>query len=441
MASYPLRRWSPGKYFFRLLLTFGLAWQFCGLLPAKPAQTITLTVAGFGYQAGERLAREGLTEFSRKTGIEVEFVPAWGTSADQVALIRRTLDDHFRTPDVYLIDVIWPGTLHRDLLDLTPYLNNDAREQLPELLNNDTISGRVVSLPFYMNAGLLYYRTDLLKKYGYHRPPDTWKELERMAARIQRGERAAGHRTFWGYVWQGGAYEGLTCNALEWQASFGGGRIIEPDGTVSVNNPRTAKALRMAAAWIGRISPPSILSYRESDSLNLFRSGNAAFLRYWSSGYRANSKAGSAVRGHFDVTLLPAGPHKRAQTMGGFQLAVSRYSAHPREAAELVLYLTGRKAQRTRAIEEGYLPAIPGLYRDPEVLEAVPEARIVEDAGPASWVSRPSSIAGGQYSAVSKQYYQAVHRVLAGQCGPEKALEDLQKQLVDLMTHSGAHNK
>ena len=130
-----------------------------------------------------------------------------------------------------------------------------------------------------MNVGMLYYRTDLLKKYGYRKPPDTWDELESMSARIQQGERAAGNRDFWGYVWQGAAYEGLTCDALEWQESFGGGRIIEADRAISVNNPAAAQALAKAQGWVGTISPKGVLSYTESDSMAVFRAGNAAFLR------------------------------------------------------------------------------------------------------------------------------------------------------------------
>lgn len=416
--------------------------EFCALpVAAKAARGITLTVAGFGYQAVQRLSLEGLDDFTRKTGIQVEFVPSWGTSTDQLALIRRTLKSHFPTPDVFLIDLIWPGTLQQDLLDLTPFLDDDARSQLPELLKNVTINGRIVSLPLYVNTGLLYYRSDLLKKYGYHHPPDTWDELERMANRIQRGERAARNRRFWGYVWQGRAYEGLTCNALEWQASFGGGSIINPDGAITVNNPQTAKALGKAAGWIGSISPPSVLSYTEADAMNVFRSGNAAFMRYWSSGSRSLRATGSAVAGRFDAAALPAGPDRRAQTIGGFQLAVSRYSAYPRQAAELVLYLTGSKVQKSRALQEGYLPTIPRLYKDPEILQAVPEAKVVARTGRKSWVSRPSSVAGERYSAVSKAYYETVHRILDRECPPQEGLDDLEKELENLKFTAGSGNR
>ena len=407
----------------------------------RTPRKITLTLAGFGYQAAQQLPREGLDDFIRKTGIQVEFVPSWGASKDQFTLIQEMLKRHFRTPDVFLIDLIWPGTLQKNLLDLSPYLKEDARSQLVELFKNTTIDQRIVSLPLYVNTGLLYYRADLLKKYGYHHPPGTWNELEKVARRIQNGERAAGHRAFWGYVWQGRAYEGLTCNALEWQASFGGGSIIDPDGTISVNNPETAKAMEMAAGWIGSISPPSVLAYTEGDSLNVFRSGNAAFMRYWSSGSRSLRAAASSVAEHFGVAPLPAGPSRCAQTMGGFQLAVSRYSAYQQEAAELVLELTSGVAQKARALQEGYLPTIRQLYDDPEVLKAVPEAKVVERAGRKSWVLRPSSIAAEKYSAVSKDYYEAVHRILSGECPPQEGLNDLEKELMALKVNASAGHK
>ena len=391
---------------------------------------MVLTVAGLAQETARQLPREGLEDFTHDTGIRVDFVPAWGNSAGQLELIERSLKERFSTPDVYSIDAIWPGTLGADLHDLTPYLARNIRGQLPELLRNDTVDGRIVALPFYLNVGMLYYRADLLSKYGYKHPPETWDELERMAARIQNGERAAGKSGFWGYVFQGAAYEGLTCNALEWQVAFGGGHIIEPDGTVSIQNAQAAQALRKAARWIGYISPRSVLAYTEADSLNAFRSGQAAFLRYWSSGYNPITSF-PAMRGRCGVTLMPAGPHGRAQTMGGFHLAVSAYSSHAREAAQLVLHLTGHAVQKSRAVQEGYLPTLPQLYDDNEVLNAVPEARALRSVGLDSWVARPSTVAGKHYAGVSRIYYEGVHAVLGGE-RPEEVLASMERRLLAL---------
>jgi trehalose/maltose transport system substrate-binding protein len=398
--------------------------------PQKPPTPAKLAIFGLGLEAGAQLRQDALNEFTAKTGTQVDVIPTLGASAEQLELMQKFLQGGSQTPDVFLIDVIWPGTLHEHLLDLSPYLTADDRKHIPGLIENGTVANRIVSLPFYLNVGMLYYRADLLKKYGYRSPPETWSELQAAALRIQQAERRAGRRPLWGYVWQGGAYEGLTCNALEWQASFGGGHIIESDGTVSVNNIRTAQALRGASKMIDWISPKSVLSYTESDTLNVFQSGGAVFMRYWSSGFRAVNKemAGSA-----GIALLPAGPAGRAQTIGGFQLAVSRYSAHPSEAAALVRHLAGTEVQRRRALRRGYLPTRSELYDDMELVSALPQLGLLRNSSPKSWVARPSTVSRGAYGEVSKNYYQTVHSILEGQVKAGPALATLQKKLAAIM--------
>ena len=347
-----------------LLLATGIFGEYAcgpGVASSRP---VTVSLMGLTPASGAQLRLAALDQFTRDTGIQVDLAPTLGDSAEQLKLARGLLERRASTPDVYVIDVVWGGELRNYLLDLKPYLNQGLSEQLPALRRDLTTANQVSTLPFHLNVGMLYYRSDLLAKYGFSHPPDTWDELEQMARVIQRGERAAGNSRFWGYVWQGRGYEGLTCDSLEWQVSFGGGHIIEPDGTISVNNKRLCAALRKVSNWIGSISPASVLSYREADSLNVFRSGNAAFLRYWSSGFDAAGVAHSGRSGRFAVALLPAGPGGRAQTLGGFGLGVSRYSAHTLEAIQLVLYLCGRQVQASRVLHGHYLPTLAPLYEE-----------------------------------------------------------------------------
>jgi trehalose/maltose transport system substrate-binding protein len=167
-----------------------------------------------------RVRQTGATErFARETGIRVEHSPLPETSLAQLALVQKLFREHSASPDLLGIDVIWPEIIDENLLDLKPYFSSEISSLDPELIASFTVEGKVVSIPYHMQIGVLAYRTDLLRKYGYTRPPSTWDELERMAARIQAGERAEGKKDFWGYVWQGAAAEGLTCNALEWQVS------------------------------------------------------------------------------------------------------------------------------------------------------------------------------------------------------------------------------
>jgi len=401
-----------------------------------PAAPVKLTILGLTLEAGEQLRRDAIDDFTRKTGIQVDVVPTFGTSSQQTALVLKLLNRRAASPDIYVVDVIWPGTLAEHLLDLTPYLNEEARTHLPALLKIGTVRERVVSLPFYMNAGVLYYRDDLLKAYGYTAPPKTWEELRQMALQIQQSERRKGRKGFWGYVWQGAAYEGLTCNALEWQASFGGGHIIENDGAISVNNAATVRAMKTATAWIGSISPMSVLSYTETDTQNVFRSRNAAFMRYWTSGFRAIVSGMPA--GFAGVAPLPSGPGGRAQTLGGFSLAVSRYSSHVKDAAALVLYLTSAEVQTRRAIARGFLPTYAHVYQRPDLARALPEARSLFEASTRGSVLRPSSICGKNYGQVSRAYYETVHAILSRKVRPESALPDLQTRLASLLNTESA---
>jgi trehalose/maltose transport system substrate-binding protein len=301
----------------------------------------------------------------------------------------------------------------------------------PVLAANDTVDGKLVAVPYRADLGLLFYRTDLLQKYGYRGPPGTWDELETMAARIQAGERAKGNRSFWGFVWQGAAAEGLTCNALEWQASEGGGRIIERDMTISVNNPRAIRAWQRAARWVGSISPPGVVAYKEWDATNVWAAGNAAFMRNWPQASVESRAAGSSIRKKFDVTLLPAGKAGRAGTLGGTSLAVSRFSAHPREALELVRYLCSTQMQVERSRTLSVPPTQHRLYELPEVLEPNPYfAQLSQALRTGVVVSRPSGVSGKNYEDVSEAYIQAVHSVLTREQSAPEAAETLEKELI-----------
>jgi trehalose/maltose transport system substrate-binding protein len=370
-----------------------------------------------------------LDGFTRETGVAVKRLPAPREADEQLVFERQLLEGGAMTPDVYVIDAIWPGMLGEHFLDLGPRLGTDVARHFPALVANNDVRGRLVAVPYHANVGILVYRTDLLREYGYEGPPQTWDELETMALAIQEGERARGHRDFWGYVWQGAPYEGLTCNALEWQASDGGGRIVEDDGTISVNNPRAARAWDRAARWIGVLSPPEVVGYRESEAESAWRAGNAAFLRSWPATYAA-SLAAPAVRGRFAVTFLPGGSAGRAVVLGENSLAVSRYSRHVDEAVALVRYLSRPDVQQARSRTTSVPPTLPDLYDDPAVLRANPYYPALKQVLLRGALSRPSAVSGRKYAEVSRAYFRAVHSVLTGQQAAGAAVASLERELV-----------
>jgi trehalose/maltose transport system substrate-binding protein len=373
--------------------------------------------------------QQELQQFTRETGIRVKLLPSADSARQRLALWQESLGTA-SGPDVYGIDVIWPGILNENLIDLNPYFANQIALQFPRIATNYTVDNKLVAMPYRADVGVLYYRTDLLRQYGYRAPPRTWDELETMAARIQAGERAKGKREFWGFVWQGAADEALTCNALEWQASEGGGQIIEENKTISVNNPNAIRAWQRAAHWVGSISPPGVVGYREWDSLNVWVAGDAAFIRHWPSAYLDSEAAGSSIRNKFDAALLPGGKAGRVGTLGGWGLAVSRFSAHPHEDLELVRYLTRRDVQVKRSRVLSLPPTLPELYNLPEVLEPNPRFALLSQAFRTGTVSRPSAVTGKKYVDVTEAYIRAVHSVLTRENSASEAAAALENELV-----------
>ena len=376
--------------------------------------------------------QQELQQFTRETGTRVKLLPSADSALQRLAMWKELLATGSAGPDVYGIDAIWPGILNEYFIDLKPYFANEISLQFPEIAVSYTVDKKLIAMPYRADVGLLFYRTDLLRQYGYPEPPRTWDELEMMAARIQAGERAKGKKQFWGFVWQGAADEVLTCDALEWQASEGGGRIIERDQTISVNNPQAIRAWQRAAHWVGSISPPGVVGYREWDSLNVWVAGNAAFMRHWPSAYIDSRTAGSLIRDKFDVALLPGGKAGRVGTLGGWGLAVSRFSAHPREALELVRYLTRRDVEVRRARALSQPPTLSELYNLPEVLGPNPRFALLRQAFQTGIVSRPSDVTGKKYEDVSNAYIQAVHSVLTGEKSAPEAAQALENELAGI---------
>jgi trehalose/maltose transport system substrate-binding protein len=401
----------------------------------QATDAVTVTVIDQGWANSDYQGRlNEVAEFTRQTGIRVEFLPGPEAAAEQVATWRKLLESGAKVPDVYVIDVIWPEVLADYLVDLRDYVpEQEIAAHLPELIANNTVNGRLVALPSFMNEGVLFYRTDLLRKYGYRAPPTTWQELEVMASHIQAGERAKGNKDFWGFVWQGAASEALTCDALEWQVSEGGGTILDEKGKVTVNNAQTIRAWERAARWVGSISPPGVVTHREWDAQNIWQGGNAAFMRNWSSGYIAAHAPDSAVRDRFDIAPLPRGSAGTAATLGGAGYGVSAHSLHPREAATLVRFLCGRNLQARRLRSPSESATISALYEEPDVLANNPHWPRVLEIFRQGIALRPSRQAGKMYPEVSRAYSETVHAVLTRKKSAAQAASELQGQLQQML--------
>jgi len=417
-------------------LTRGLAvLAVCLPAPAFPAPAGAVEIAISCGAAGRELAlcREGAQDWARQSGHAVRIISTPNDASARFALYQQLLAARSPEIDVLQIDVIWPGALAAHLLDLSPFAPPESqRAHLPQLIANNTIDGRLVALPWFVDVGLLYYRRDLLAAHGAELPR-TWHDLTATATRIQAAERTAGNTRLWGYVFQGRSYEGLTCNALEWIASSGGGRLLDADGAPTVDNPQAAAALDLARSWIGGIAPPGVLNYAEEEARSIFQAGNAVFMRNWPYAWALAEADGSPVAGKVGVTALPSasgGPG--AGTLGGAELAVSRYSRHPAEAAALALHLTSAAEQRRRALSASFAPSRPALYEEPDLRQAQPLMAILQPAIDAA-LARPVREAAGRYNRISSAFWLAAHATLSGEADGAASLGALAERIPRLM--------
>jgi trehalose/maltose transport system substrate-binding protein len=350
-----------------------------------------------------------VAKFSKDTGIKVKLVPHPVASDASYAQLARTFSSRSSAFDVVMLDVLWPAAFAPYLVDLRPALGKDAKRHSAGIVKNNTVNGKLVAMPWFGDFGILYYRTDLLRKYGYSKPPTTWAQLGAMARKIQEGEQAS-NPNFYGFVYQGNAYEGLTCDALEWLASSGGGHFID-NGRATIDNPRAVAMMNLQRSWVGEITPRGVTTYQEGEADSAFGAGNAAFMRNWPYAY-SKSQTGP-VKGKFDVTVLPhTGKNPSVATVGGWQLGVSRFSKNQGAAAELVRYLTSARTQRFSAIFNANVPTIASVARDPAVRKVNPYLK--PEIANVTRVTRPS-ILGAKYNQGSQIIYQGLNQILNGQ--------------------------
>lgn len=398
-------------------------------LLAGGAMAAELSIVHGAVGRDQENLRAQLDRWEEMTGHDVTIVSMPESTTDQFAQYRLWLAAQSSDIDIYRLDVIWAPQLAQHFVDLGPHVEDIRDDFVPAAIDSQTVDGKLVALPMFLGAPALYYRADLLEKYD--RPvPETWQGLTETARIVMEGERTAGDGDMWGFVFQGAAYEGLTCDAQEWVYSFGGGEIVAPDGSITINNAKAAEALDLAASWVGTIAPEGVLNYTEEDARGVFQSGNAVFMRNWNYAYALAASEDSPVKDTFAVTTLPhgGGDNTSAATLGGWHLGVSEYSENKELAIELVRWLNNYENQKERAIVLSRPPTLTAVYDDQEVAEKQPFIPlwkpVVDNALP-----RPSAATRRAYNEVSAAFWTAAHETLAGKGTAAENLAQLERDL------------
>jgi multiple sugar transport system substrate-binding protein len=329
--------------------------------------------------------------------------------------------------DVFAADIIWVAGFARagwvrPLDHVLP-----ARERadfFPGPIEAVSHDGRICAVPWFVDAGLLYYRTDLAERHGFG-APRTWDELVDVARRV-----TAQARGVHGFVWQGKQYEGLVCNVLEFLHSNGGAVL---DGArVVIDSPANREALGLMADLVHRyrVTPGSVATATEEPSRHVFGQGRAVFLRNWPYAWNLFQDPGSRVHGKVAVSELPHFPGGRSSpTLGGWQLAVNAASRHAAVAEALVGHLTSAAAQKRLAMAYGFQPARIALYRDAELAAAHPFLARLERVFA---TARPRPLTPA-YVRVSQALQSDFSAAISGLRSPRDALAHAQRRVEEIL--------
>lgn len=338
------------------------------------------------------------------------------------------------SPDILQLDVIWTPEFAAAgwILPLDDF-RPETDAFFPSTVEANRWDGRLYALPWFVDVGMLYWRTDLLEG-----PPETFEEMARVAAEAR--ERAGLPH---GFLWQGARYEGLVTVFLEHLGGFGG-RIMDADGRVVVDSEEAVRALEFMRDAIhggprtpaGPFVPRTVLTWREEQTRFAFQNESAVLMRNWPYAYGLmDDPDQSRVAGRFAVAPMPAEPGgSPTAALGGSQLAINVNTRHPEAAWAVIEYLTRPEQMLERAEVVGQYPTRAALYDTPELADAIPVPP--EEVRPIVERARPRPVTP-VYTELSQILQVWLHRALTLQEEPRQALARAARDMQRLLDEVG----
>lgn len=366
-------------------------------------------------------------------GVDIRFESGGATSDAQQQFLNTVLTSQSGELDILMIDVVRPAAFAAagwaEPLD-GYFADGEQQEFLADFLEGpvaaDTIDGTLYAIPMYTDAQFLYYRKDLLEKYGFE-PPRTWEELKQQALTIMEGE---GDSSLQGFNYQGAAIEGTNCTFLEalWTA---GGDWRDEQGNITIDTDAGRRALEWYADTIeSGITKPNIAETGTDNSRQEFQAGDAVFMLNWSYAWPLFQGDDSEVAGNVGVAPLPAFEgHESATCVGGWQWAINPYSEDKELAFDVIRHFAQPEFQKQHAVVGGRLPVREALYQDPAVLEANPHFEQFYDV---IVNARPRPVTP-LYSDVSELIRTSMNAFLAGSMDVDETLSQMQSGLEDIL--------
>lgn len=335
--------------------------------------TITFASAKFFAQESIGQIVEEYNNSQKLVNVQFQELPTPSQSTEVHQQLVQALSARDGSIDVFTGDIIWISEFAGAgwSAPLDGYVSASEKAQyFPGVIDACTYDGTMHALPWYLDAGMLYYRKDLLQAANIS-PPQSWAELVTAAQRLTGSGKVAD-----GFNWQAKQEEVLVCDLVEFIGS-NGGSILAPDGTtVTIAEPNAVEAVQFMYDTFNsdKITPKAVLSWDEVPSELPFLGGKAGFLRNWSFVWNdAQNKSSSDVVGKVAVTKLPAFPGgKSTACLGGYQFGMNASSTKKSAAVDFLTWMSSPATQLKFATQLGLAPSRPSVYQQPQLASVNP---------------------------------------------------------------------
>ncbi len=399
----------------------------CGSSKDESTQVVFGTTPDIAKAVERSIAQFNDSKVTAKP-VKVRVMPA--DSSQFLDQMRTQLQAGSADIDVFGGDISWAQQFAPNgwLADLSEPFTPELRSQhLKAAVDANVVDGKVFGVPWYWDAGLLYYRKDLLERAGYSNPPATWDELREMALKISRDTRTPN-----GFNFQGANYEGGTVNGIEYIRSAGGDVLT--DGKVTIGSAVAIQGLTTERGMVtSGAAPAAVANYKEDECLAGFLGGKTVFTRQWVYLYgklpdKKQSVLEPAQVGVAELPVARAGLTS-VNVGGGWNCMVNANSRNSDDAWKLVQHLTAPEQQKALAAEYAFLPTRPALYDDKDILKAMPVLSLAKQAIEHTTVPPLTPY----YSDMSLAMAKTFNASLRGALSPAQAAEQLQAALEQIV--------
>lgn len=415
---------TKNRWLILFSIIFGLTIQLV-ILPVWTQQPITITTL---VRADEAVMLQPLVNKFNQQHPDIKFqIIDAPSDSNQVEDLYTSSFLLGNSPyDLVYMDIVWTPKFAAAgwLTDITERVSAAELEPyLEEDIAGGTYEDKLYRLPFRSDAGMLYYRQDLLKQAGY-KPPETFDELLEISQDLQKQGLAD-----WGYIWQGKQYEGLAAMFVEILQGSGGFWVNPDTLEVGLDKPEAINAVKFLRTAIAKkISPPGVTNYEEEEARLIFEDGKTVFMRNWP--YVYSLALASDIAGKYSIKpMVHAVGKTSGACLGGWGLGISTSTKHPEETWEVIKFLSSEESQREFILETGFVPSRTALFNDPAIVAKYNYyPKLLEVVR--SSALRPPIAQYAQASDILQRYLSAV---ITNEMTPEKAMQAAARETRSLL--------